>query len=738
MKTQGWAVLVAALAIAACGGGGGGGGGGAGDVGGGGGNGSGGGGGGDGGGDGGTGTADPNASAEIVFPPTHSAATSSTVTVRGMAADPEGVARVLINGIEATITATGSSSTQKPSVKGGLAEGEVEWSAEIPLATGENELLISVEDEAGRVSEGLDEAMISYVEVPVSFTLDPDGARLVGLGWTLTSSGRREHLIQHNYDTLEQTIFEGVGLAPASSCFRRFENEFLYLSFFTGTWELRKYDLETGQDSLLMNLPPEVFDGGPNFQTGSVRQMVCGSAHTSAYVLVNHTDEDGLGHGLSGYAKSRIVEIDLASLSVTRTLSETDIGESPRWIAEYIALADDVIVTLHNISDLQPLTAVSLTDGKRTPLAPDVDVGGFVLEPALAIDRVYVATFEGIDEVDLLTNSKRNISVVPDNDPFSFEQIRSIGFDPVNNRVIVGDSSLDALIAIDATTGERSDFLSHKVGTGVRLIAPRAFEVSADGTRAYVADDGGNVSARLFEIDLANGDRRTIGDISQPGNVFADGLALDEAGGRVFVAIGDLILEVNLQTEEVQTIASTDSPVLESVSDLVLDVENGRLLIGDFVNDGIYALDLVSRDITPVSQAGLRGNGPAFGGVVSMTRVPASSDLYVAAQTSGLVTRVNLETGDREELVTGCDFDFGAPTFQNLDQVLYNESENELIVNADRLHSFDLDTADCDRLPRSIFMLQLGMAPGNQILVADFGTLMQYDRTTGQVVIVSK
>jgi DNA-binding beta-propeller fold protein YncE len=35
-----------------------------------------------------------------------------------------------------------------------------------------------------------------------------------------------------------------------------------------------------------------------------------------------------------------------------------------------------------------------------------------------------------------------------------FSQPRSIGFDPANNRVIVADSDLDALIAIDITTGD--------------------------------------------------------------------------------------------------------------------------------------------------------------------------------------------------------------------------------------------------------------------------------------------
>ena len=301
----------------------------------------------------------------------------------------------------------------------------------------------------------------------------------------------------------------------------------------------------------------------------------------------------------------------------------------------------------------------------------------------------------------------------------------------------MGDSDLDKLIAIDITTGERSEFLSHNAGTGTALIAPRALAVSADASRAYVADDGSNVAERLFEIDLTTGDRRVIGDINQPFNYVVTGLALDETDRRVFVSFPHLILEVDLETEEVRTMADVDSTILESIRGLLLDPANNRLLIGDPVNDGVFALDLETQTIDVISQEGVKGGGPTFGTVISLTEATAASEIYVAGQSSATVTWVNLDTGDRETLDTDCNLG-GSSTFQGLDQVLYNEEARELLIRGDRIYSLDLNTDECVTLPNTVFLLQIQNASVNQMLAVSFGALMQIDRETGEVVFVSK
>src|SRR5690606_37529733 len=100
-----------------------------------------------------------------------------------------------------------------------------------------------------------------------------------------------------------------------------------------------------------------------------VSRLLCGGSATSAYVLVNYVDEHGAGHSGSTFAKSRILEIDLASKAIS-ILAETDTtAPSPRWIVERIALAEDSIVAMREVNAVAPLTSVSLAGGTRSDLA---------------------------------------------------------------------------------------------------------------------------------------------------------------------------------------------------------------------------------------------------------------------------------------------------------------------------------------------------------------------------------
>ena len=658
-----------------------------------------------------------------MFPWTSSGALAGSVTVSGSASDADGVAAVTVNGVSATVSSFGANQN---------ANTDVSWSAKLELSSGDNTLSVSVEDDNGGVTDNADTATIKYLEVPITFTLDPDATRVVGLTSTLTNVGVVQNLVEHNYDTDEQTVYGILNTDPALSCFRRFEDEFLYLNLDSGNnWNLHQYTLATGQDAVLSNLPAAFLDGGTGFEAGSVRELVCGDTNTNAYALVNFVEVGG-----GSYAKSRIVEIDLAALSFS-TLSETDSMAATPWVVQRIALDDQQIVGLHDISPLQPLSAVSLADGMRSDLTPGLNIGGFVAHPELASELVYVATFEGIDEVDLNAGTRQNLSIVSPGDPLAFGQVRAIGFDAANNRVVVGDESLDTLIAVDVTSGERSPFISRRIGSGDGLVVPRKVAFSADASLAYVADDGGNTTERLFEVDLATGNRRVIGDISRPFNVVASGIALDEAGRRVFVSFQDVILEVDLDTEGVREVAHVDTTVLEQVNGLVFDTDNDRLVVSDSVNDGIYFLDLQTSAIEVASRDGEKGGGSTFGSLVSISESDAATDVFAAGQASGTVFRVDLDTGDREALVTNCDLG-GAGAFQGLMQVRYNVAANELLILGDTLHSLDLATGDCIILPRSALLLEVQPASAQQLLGVTFGALVQLDRSTGEVVIVSK
>ena len=120
-----------------------------------------------------------------------------------------------------------------------------------------------------------------------------------------------------------------------------------------------------------------------------------------------------------------------------------------------------------------------------------------------------------------------------------------------------------------------------------------------------------------------------------------------------------------------------------------------------------------------------------------MSGPTTNGDIYIAGQASETVTRVNLATGDREALITPCN-PGGSSDLPGLDQVLLNEETDELLMLAARIYDYDLVSGSCSRLPGSGFFLKIANASADQLLAITFGSLMQIDRVTGEIVFVSK
>ncbi len=122
----------------------------------------------------------------------------------------------------------------------------MEWSVKINLTAGDNEVSVAVKDKTGEITEDVAKSTISYVEVPSAFDLDTMNGRLVDRSYTLTSSGEVSHLVQHNYLTGEQEVFDWPPGSPTGGCFRAAENQYVYVNARpAGVRELRRYDFNT-------------------------------------------------------------------------------------------------------------------------------------------------------------------------------------------------------------------------------------------------------------------------------------------------------------------------------------------------------------------------------------------------------------------------------------------------------------------------------------------------------------
>jgi DNA-binding beta-propeller fold protein YncE len=491
--------------------------------------------------------------------------------------------------------------------------------------------------------------------------------------------------------------------------------------------------LTGGADTLIVALPEQVLDPGAGFRSDVfATDLACSADHHNAYFLVNYAGEDD-----SYPAKSRIIGIGIETQQVD-TLTETN-EHVPGWRASRIELADPQrLISQHGLSadDAQPLTQIDLPGGTHSTLTTGLDVGGVAFTPALAQDRVYVATFAGIDEVDIAIPSKQSLSGPdPDGEPVVFPQARSLALDLPNQRLLVGDEELDAVIAVDIVTGERSTLISRNVGDGPGLLVPRRFVLSSDGATAYVLDDGGNQKTRLLTIDLADGSRSVVGDLGPSSLSIVSGIALDEEGNRVFAAGVDELIEIDLDSEGSRVVASSDGGSFGTLTALLLDAEAGRLLLADSAVGAILALDLVSEQIDVLSKPGERGEGPELDVMVSLARV--GNALYVANQETEAILRVDLETGDRQAPTIDCPSG-SSGVFSSLAQVLNNAYANELLISGDELYALDLDTQSCTQYPRRAPVFEIQVTPENQILAVYFNMLTHVDRESGEVVIVSK
>jgi DNA-binding beta-propeller fold protein YncE len=689
--------------------------------------------------------------ATIAFPWQVSTATASSVIVRGRASDPQGVATVRVNGSQATVSAPASAGIAPGAVLVNQASGRfastlseheseheaaVEWEVEIELVPGENELIVEVENESGEVTEEAASARIRYDEVPAVFALDTDRTRVVGQSFTLTQTGYRSRLVEHDYGSGVQTVHGEVIGAPTLTCLRGHQNEFLRLVMpAQDEWELHRHVLGTPQATILATIPPAVRDPGPGYQPAPfLRRLVCSENHDHAYALANYFPEGG-----GDFSLSRIWRIALATAQVD-VLAETAAVGSPDWLAIDITLAGDQLVSLRDLNPTEPLMSVALADGEHSVLTPGLNVGGLALAAVPDQNLVYVATFGGIDRVELGPSpTKANISPVPASNPYVFEQVRSIAHDVVHGRLIVGDDGLDALIAVDEITGERSDFLSRRIGSGAPVIAPRRLALTSDATKAYVADDGLNATERFFEVDLATGDRREIGDINQALNFSINGLALDEDGGRAWVSSRNSVVEVDLETEAVRAIArpapAQTNSLFQSMSSVTFDAQRNRLLVGDLSLQAIIAIDLDSELQSIFSQEGVRGDGEAFATITSMSIDDEAGVAYVSNQLNNSILVVDLETGDREPFATSCPIEQPA---ERLKQALHDPIRSELLILGDTLFVHDLASGGCIQISLRTGLDNVQVTPEGQLLVTMLRAVAQLDRPSGQMVMISR
>jgi hypothetical protein len=198
--------------------------------------------------------------------------------------------------------------------------------------------------------------------------------------------------------------------------------------------------------------------------------------------------------------------------------------------------------------------------------------------------------------------------------------------DPANDRALVFDRQLDALVAVSYATGERTIVSDDATGEGPGLQDPAAAAFDEAGNRVLVLD-----GASLLAVDLATGERTVVSDAATgAGDPLVDpfDLALDLAGNRA------LVLDVD-QTDIANPVATLHA----------------------------VALDTGDRTVI-VRDAG--GSGPALFSPTALAIDPAGNRALVAftdnsdgANIVRAIMAVALDTGDRTVISTNANADQG-------------------------------------------------------------------------------
>lgn len=176
----------------------------------------------------------------------------------------------------------------------------------------------------------------------------------------------------------------------------------------------------------------------------------------------------------------------------------------------------------------------------------------------------------------------------------------SLAQDSSNNRLLIVDSGLSAIMAIDLVNGERSIFSNSLTGNGPAFQSPEYIILDSSNDRALVTDSALDA---VLAVDLANGNRSIVTDnsVSFTGPAIDNltGITLDTPNNRIIVVsrgtspntANDSLLAIDPSTGNRQILtdnsASFPGPDFNLPEDLIfddrndLDVDNDRILVRD-------------------------------------------------------------------------------------------------------------------------------------------------------------
>ena len=245
----------------------------------------------------------------------------------------------------------------------------------------------------------------------------------------------------------------------------------------------------------------------------------------------------------------------------------------------------------------------------------------------------------------------------------------AMALDSANNRVLLMDSTLDALFAVDLSSGERSVLSSDSTGVGTGFDSSAGLALHPTKPNVALVSDGRNNDV-VFEVNLGTGDRTVLSPQIDPTigswNTPRDIVAWTPTLALVPTSSDRALFSVNLGTggRAVVSSASTGTgPGFGTPRFMALRgaSHTNRLLITDSGTlDALLSVNLDTGDrevLSGSSGTELVGTGADFSDPRGIALDDGNNIAYVSdttqdVTTRGIVVKVDLSNGDREVLAS--------------------------------------------------------------------------------------
>lgn len=578
----------------------------------------------------------------LQFPTQTSYTDSATLTVRGTASDPAGIAALSVNGVAAQTT-----------------DNFAHWRAVIPVQTISNEIRTTSRDGLGNEAPAILGSIINrgpLVNRPMGIAFDAPRDRFIVVDGTADAI-----LAVRRLDGVASVV--SAGSVPGTP----------------GTPGFQDLVIDAANDRALVVATVADQLVAVNLATGARSLVSAGAGPGSPTTLTNASnltlDATGQNVYVTEVGANSVLRIALATGART-VVSGQGVGVGlnadlnvPRGIVYDNVTNPTAPRLLVASSNSTPtgVIAIDIATGNRARFSMGTTGSGpaFVWAHGLALDaanqRLLVSdSNNAIVAVALADGARTPLNITSPPTPTALQSFGHLAFDSVTRHVYLTQTN-GSILDIDTTARSSSmiagSSLPNLNGTYLGMNG-LAIEQASGGATSLITLFGGTL-AQIARVNLAQRTAEIVsaeGIGSGPPLDTAVDFALDRANNRAFVTLGlpasnRLIASVDLATGNRAVVVDNASGNLDSPSRLAHDAINNRLVFlrldPSTMDVELDSIDLATRNIVPISDAS--ATGPSLDGAAQIVLEPAANPTraLLADYTSNRVLGVNLATGAR-------------------------------------------------------------------------------------------